>query len=319
MYRSVIIGCGLIAGGYDQRPPTLEDESAWTATHAGGYRLCDKTTLIAAADPNHNARQQFGEKWSLDNLYEDYVEMLKVERPDIVSLCLPTNLHETAFIAAVDAGAKGIFLEKPIAANLQQSQNIMNHAGNTCVSVNFSRRFNPSFADIASAIAEQRYGRALNAVFRYTKGLIVSGSHHIDTARWFFGEPEKLETLKVHPSQTDDPGVDFQMTFANDLDAYFLHVPDADFVFFDIEIMFESGRLRIIQRGHETIFDPIEKEPHFGRFNTMMSGTTHETSWKSVVTNAIDNLINCLQTGAATSCTLHDGFRTAEIIDQLKR
>jgi len=318
-YRAAIIGCGRIAGGYDPVAPDPGDPEAWSATHAGAYRLCPDTTLIAVSDPDAAARAQFAEKWGVDGLYADYRDMLAAETPDIVSLCLPTPLHEDAFAAALDAGAKAVFLEKPISDNVESATRMTARAGDVPVSVNFSRRFNPDYADVAAALARGEYGRPLNAVFRYTKGLIVNGSHHIDTARWFFGEPVEAATVKIADPDAADPGVDFRLTFANGFDAYFLHVPDAGYVFFDVEILLERGRLRIAQRGHRIAFDPAEAEPHFGLFDIIQPAHAKETGWRNATTRAVVDLVDCLQTGRQPSCTLNDGLRTAEIIETLLR
>ena len=56
--RSAIIGCGRIAGGYDQMVPT-----EWSATHAGAYRLCPETELVAVADSDPETLKDFQEKW----------------------------------------------------------------------------------------------------------------------------------------------------------------------------------------------------------------------------------------------------------------
>lgn len=316
---AAIIGCGRIAGGYDREAPNVDDADAWSATHAGGYLLCPETNLIAAADPSEDARTEFRNKWSCDSLYADHHRMLAEQMPDIISICAPTRVHAEVFDAVVATKAKGILLEKPIAATLVDAERILHTAGDVPVVVNFSRRFNPTYAEIATNLQTGVYGRILNAVFRYTKGMVVNGSHHIDTARWFFGDVVEVEHLKTHVADHDDPGVDFSLSFENGLHAYFLHVPDADFVFFDVELITEKGRLRIVQRGQQMAFDEAVPEPHFGLFNIIGPKHTAETEWRNCTTRAVQNIAACVNDGAQPQCTLDDGIQVMRIINTLHK
>lgn len=317
--RAAIIGCGRIAGGYDRAAPNITDPDAWSATHAGAYLLCPNTELVAAADPSEDARSAFSKKWSCDNIYADYREMLGDQSPDIISICSPTNTHMEVFEAAMNAGAKGIMLEKPVAGDLADAERMQSMAGKVPVVVNFTRRFNPSYAEVAANIQNGVYGRVLNAIFRYTKGLIVNGSHHIDTAQWFFGDLVGVRHLKTQPGNEDDPGMDFSLSFADGTDAYFLNVPSADFVFFDIELITEKGRLRVSQRGQQIAFDDAVPEPHYRLFNIIGPKHTAESQWKNCTTRAIQNLSDCVTQGAQPQCTLDDGIQVMHVINTLKK
>ena len=316
---AAIIGCGRIAGGYDRQVPDTMDPDAWSATHAGAYLLCPDTELVAASDPSDDARKTFAQKWACTNIYADHAKMLSDHAPDVVSICAPTNTHAEVFKAAINGNAKGIVLEKPVATNLNDAEEMQLIAGDLPVLVNFTRRFNPSYDKIARDIRNGIYGRVLNAVFRYTKGLIVNGSHHIDTARWFFGAPLRVPHLKTKTDGRDDPCVDFCLSFENNIDAYLLSAPDADFVFFDIELITEKGRLRITQRGQQIAFDDAIPEPHYGLFNIIGPKHTVESEWKNCATRAIQNLADCVNNGTDPQCTLDDGIQVMRIIDTLKK
>lgn len=315
---AAIIGCGRIAGGYDRAVPDVADPEAWSATHAGAYLLCPDTVLVTAADPSEGACEAFAQKWSCNNMYADYQDMLNEQSLDIVSICSPTHTHIEVFEAAIDSGVKGIVLEKPLAIDLAEAERMQSMAGDVPVVVNFTRRFNSSYAEVAANIQTGVYGRVLNAIFRYTKGLVVNGSHHIDTARWFFGDPVNIRHLKTQPGNEDDPGMDFSLSFADGTDAYFLNVPDADFVFFDIELITEKGRLRISQRGQQIAFDDAIPEPHYGLFNIIGPKHTAESQWKNCATRAIQNLADCVTKNAQPQCTLDDGIHVMRVINTLK-
>lgn len=317
--RAGIIGCGRIAGGYDRDVPDIADPDAWSATHAGAYLLCPDTQMVGASDPSEDARATFADKWSCQNMYATHNELLVAQSPELISICSPTATHRDVFESAIKSGVKGIALEKPVAIDLADAEQMQDIAAGVPVVVNFTRRFNPSFAEVAENIKNGVYGRVLNAVFRYTKGLIVNGSHHIDTARWFFGDITEATHLKTHKGDESDVGVDFRLSFAGEIDAYFLHVPAADFVFFDIEIVTEKGRLRITQRGQKIAFDEAVPESHYGLFNIIGPKHTTESTWRNCATRAIQNLADCVNHRSAPQCTLDDGIQVMRIIDTLKK
>ena len=187
VFKSAIIGCGNIAGGYDSEIP-----ANWSLTHAGAYKLCPGTELIAAADTNVESLKNFGEKWKIDKLYIDYRKMLEVENIDILSLCLPTSEHYNAFQLVCEKDIPAIFCEKPLSYDLKEAEEMVEMSRGRVVSVNYFRRWNSTLSQVREEIRRGDYGRVINGTSRYTKGIFVNGSHIVDLIRWFLGEPEEV-------------------------------------------------------------------------------------------------------------------------------
>lgn len=308
-YRAAVIGCGRIAGGYDRF-----SGGAWAATHAGGYRRCRSAALVAAADPDPTARAGFGERWGLDRLYGDYREMLERERPDIVSVCLPTKGHFGAFRAACEAGARAIFLEKPVAADVVEARRMAELAGGRPVAVNYFRRWNPSLQALRGELAGGGQGRPLRAAVRYVKGLAENGSHWVDLLRWFFGEPVGFRVLRAYEEPAEDPAADFELDFGGGLLAVFLHLPEVDYVFHEVDILTDRGRVTIAQRGQELARSGRVEEPHYRRFDILRAeGAPQETEWRDCPARAVEELVGCIEGGGRPSCALADGIRALEI------
>ncbi len=100
--------------------------------------------------------------------YADYRELLADPEIDLVDICLPTDLHETAVLESIAAG-KPTFVEKPIAVDLKAADRMVKAAkkarrpadGRPCAPVlsRISLR-------AANASAGGKYGRLLAAHFR---------------------------------------------------------------------------------------------------------------------------------------------------------
>ena len=69
IYNCVIIGCGNIAGNYDKKIP-----KKITYTHAGSYKILNRTNLIAVCDNKKEILLNFKKKWKVKSIYTDYIK-----------------------------------------------------------------------------------------------------------------------------------------------------------------------------------------------------------------------------------------------------
>jgi predicted dehydrogenase len=81
--------------------------------------------LVAGAERDPERLQMFGERYGIDALYTDALEMYRRESLDIVAVC--TNVKGRAFLTvkAVEAGAKGILAEKPMTFTLEEADRMV--------------------------------------------------------------------------------------------------------------------------------------------------------------------------------------------------
>jgi predicted dehydrogenase len=89
-------------------------------------------------------------------------ELLEAVRPDLVSVVVPTGLHEPVALSALRAGAH-VLVEKPIAATLDAAHR-MAAAADECgrlLSVGHIERFNPAIGELKRRLAEGQGGRVL--------------------------------------------------------------------------------------------------------------------------------------------------------------
>ena len=82
-----------------------------------GYRECEQTEVVAAADINQDQLSKYSAEFNVSSLYTDYMEMLKKENLDIVSVCTRAPTH-CEIVMNVAEHVKGIMCEKPMALNL---------------------------------------------------------------------------------------------------------------------------------------------------------------------------------------------------------
>jgi predicted dehydrogenase len=178
--------------------------------------------VVAAADASKKALN-YAKVFGVKQLFTDYHELHKLKDLDAVIISLPTHLHADCAISAMEKG-KHVFLEKPLARNVKEGQEIVSAANKSGVKfmVGYPLRFVPEFVNLKSQMEsgilgdiQLAYGVNISAgPFFYrlesttprpvpewwlnkelTGGgaLVDLGSHMINLMRWYFGEVKDVK------------------------------------------------------------------------------------------------------------------------------
>jgi predicted dehydrogenase len=172
--------------------PVLGD--AMPGTHLSGMARIPQVKVVAGCDISEDARERFLERWGATwpdlLVFDDYNAMLEDIPLDIVAIATPDNLHGLVLKAAVDAGVKAIFCEKPISTHTDEVDEMIAavEAAGTVVNVNHTRRWNPSWVAAREALRSGRIGE-LVSIFGKFGGeramLWRNDSHLIDIMNYF--------------------------------------------------------------------------------------------------------------------------------------
>jgi predicted dehydrogenase len=158
-----------------------------------------ETEIVAVADADAAGLAAAKKKLSVSNGFADYREMLKETKPDIVAIG-PRHIdqHRDMILAAVNAGARGIYIEKPFCRTPAEADEIVAacEARNVKLSVAHRNRFHPVLPVIDQLIKEDLIGRVLEMRGRGKEDqrggsldLWVLGSHVVNIAHFFGGKP----------------------------------------------------------------------------------------------------------------------------------
>lgn len=191
-----------------------DSQKIWTVgvigdTDLGGYghgldRVwldIPQARIIALADPSAKGREKAVERLHLgaDAAFADYREMLKSSTPDLVAVC-PRNIshHRDMILAAIEAGAKGIYVEKPYCRDLIEADEITAAAEKqgTKIAIAHRNRYHPVLPVVAQLIEDGAIGQWLEIRARGKEDhrgggldLWVLGSHLFNLAHYFTGKP----------------------------------------------------------------------------------------------------------------------------------
>lgn len=185
--------------------------------HARVYSELPEVELVAVADANLALAENIGGQFSA-RAYDDYRRMLETERPDAVSIVVPTALHEVVAMDAMQAGAH-VLVEKPIAASLEEGRRMIARARelNRKLMVGHIVRFNPAIQALKARLQNGELGRIFQIVCRRTGpfparirdvGVVIDlAPHDLDLMRFLTGlDPLRLfaETeQRIHTDHED--------------------------------------------------------------------------------------------------------------------
>lgn len=150
------------------------------------------TRLVAAADISPDALKKFKEEFPSVTTYTSYEEMLKKERPDIVSVCTWAQYHAAATISAAKGGVKAILCEKPMATSLGEVDQMIEtcRENDVKLAIAHQHRFDPANTLARRLIADGLIGKPLLMHERTEGGLLNNGSHYIDITRYLLSDQE---------------------------------------------------------------------------------------------------------------------------------
>jgi UDP-N-acetylglucosamine 3-dehydrogenase len=171
--------------------------------HARVYSELPETRLVAVADVNIQAAEWVTARYG-GKAYSDYRQMLEKEKPEAVSIAVPTALHSQVACAALEAGAH-VLIEKPIAASLEEGESLIRHARSLGrqLMVGHIVRFNPAIQALKKKLENGDLGRIFQITCRRVGpfparirdvGVVIDlAPHDLDLMRYLTG----LEPLRV--------------------------------------------------------------------------------------------------------------------------
>ena len=185
--KVAVIGCGSIS----------------KHRHIPEYASSTNVELVAFVDPIIERAEHYAQLHG-GKAYSNYVDMLKAEKVDAVSVCTPNYLHAEISIAAANAGAH-VLVEKPMATTAAESEAMIEAAKKNGVflMVGHNQRLMPPHVKAKEILETGKLGKVLT--FRTSFGHPGPEGWSVDGREsWFFRKEEALMgamgDLGVHKS-----------------------------------------------------------------------------------------------------------------------
>jgi predicted dehydrogenase len=301
-YRVAFIGCGRRA-----------------LQHVPGVKADGRLRVTAVADVKREAADALNAAGGFKAaVYADHRELLAREKPDVVIACLWTPLHLPVFRDCVEAGARAVLSEKPMAPSWAESREMARLADAAKCQLTFchQRRFAPGNRAVRRWIEEGLFGDVRRMDLYSPRNLLDCGTHTVDQAlsfnretpaRWVLGALDLGGTKNIFnvPSESMAAAT---IVFQNGVRAH-LQVggPDMD-LWGGVRVAGTKGHVQVLWGGHDiagaVYADPSWRPPPVG-------ADPHDDR---TMIEAVRDAIDSLETGREPELSCAKALRAAEIL-----
>lgn len=317
--RALIIGCGNIAGIFDQDRLS----SDLPLTHAGAYSRDARFGMVGCVEPDDTRRHEFMSAWGVPAGFRSIDELSgSVGQFDVISICSPTPCHVHDLEIALRLKPKLIFCEKPVTPSLMETERLVeecrNH--NILLAVNYSRRFDPDVSRFQADMREGRWGQLHSVMGIYNKGILNNGSHMLDLLSLLVGPMNIVKVGKpVHDFFPDDPTIPVWLEGANGLPIHLACGHAKDYAIFELQFVFSLGVLTMEEGGMFWRERRAKDSSTFKGYRVLDEGGRRAGAYPSAMLHAIDNIYHAIYQGKPLASTGESALEVQRICERIKR
>lgn len=251
-------------------------------------------------------------------------EQVLGKRPDIVSICSPSEAHFEQTLACLEHEIPMVWLEKPPTLKLRDLDTLINHpacrAGKSKVLVNYGRRYSKRYEQLRAVFREQPLGRPLAMQVLYSRGLELNGSHFLDLVFSILGD-RPLQEMVVSESERQKSNPTFVLRFADDF-VVSVCGHDAPYHINDVVLTCDGGRVSVLSGGLEVrVEQKIENELHAGFFRLKQteSRLLDSSETDDLFSSALADLISAHEANRQPRSNLATARHAQAVIEEVRR
>ncbi|WP_027720772.1 Gfo/Idh/MocA family protein [Maridesulfovibrio zosterae] len=302
--------------------------------HVRLYSDIQSCELVGVVDQNVKQTSRLVSLYG-GRAYTDYRTMIETEKPDAVTIALPTVLHKQVTMDCLNAGID-VLVEKPIAKTVEEAKEMIVEAKrlNRVLQVGHIERFNPAITQLKERLADGQLGKIFTIhsrrqspyPFRITDVGVASdlATHELDMMRYI--SESEVETMSAEVSKvmgTDHEDVVFGLLrFKNEI----LGILDVNWVtptkIREVAITGENGMFTVDYLNQQLLFNSnyaAEQNENKSEWFTTKFGvsegdaTSFRVDKKEPLRVEIESFLSCCETKAKPLVTGEDGLESLSL------
>jgi predicted dehydrogenase len=162
--------------------------------HAAAFNANGRFKVVGICDIDAAKLQAAAPKLGHPAVSNDAAALAREVKPDVFCFCTMPHLRTPLMKAGLDAGAKLIAFEKPVALTSNEAMALrdMLKASGAKAVVSHQHRYGAHYRKVKEIISSGALGRIHTVYGTATGWMTHMLSHMIDYARWYAGEPKAL-------------------------------------------------------------------------------------------------------------------------------
>ena len=294
--------------------------------HAEAYERLENCDLIACADIVPENARAFADTFGIgeEHTYEDFEEMVTEVEPDVISICVPPAIHAGVVASCAQSGVvDAIHCEKPMDLTWGGAQQMSQACWRRGVQLTFNhqRRFKPSWVKGKELVDAGEIGD-LERVELSPPNIYDWGTHAFDFAAYVVGDCAAEWVIG-------------QIDYRDEQEWFGAHNENQAYALWEYEngvrgtistgIGSGPARLRFVASDGVVDVDPMDVggEPGEEEINVRWRASCHteweelhveEGEWTEPINDAIEHVIECLETGDEPELSARKALNSTEII-----
>jgi predicted dehydrogenase len=320
-YNAVVVGSGSIGASKPDKFDSPKTKNVLTIAHA--FYKHPQIDLIGIVDTDIVKAKSAAMKWK--TLYYKYIDEIK--KPiDIMALCIPTGKHYdfiNYFYLSNCMTPKVLLAEKPFCNSYDEAVKAKNilYKKDIMTSIDYIRRYDTSVQMLKQDIEFGHIGEIYSCIVHYDRGLVRDGCHAIDLCNYLFGKflgGEILPGRRCNDYDDKDLTYPVHMVYEKCGNVFMVPGNGEAFSIFEIDIIGEKGRYRLVDHGLKLEVYKVEKEKTYGTYNAMSTDCIKlKTELPKALMNYVNNAVRYLDWKEDLLCTPDDAIEVHRIIEKL--
>ncbi len=330
-YTAALVGCGRI--GYSLG---LDPKREQPASHTMALQANSRIKLIAGCDCDIEKLSVWHKAVPQASSYQRSSDMYRQEHPDIITVAVPEEFHKSEAIAAIEAHPLLVILQKPVARNSREAQEIKNASveNGVPVMINHERRFAEDFKKAKEYMKEigelqSIYASLSSSLCLYDRrgestgafSLFHDGTHLIDAVMFFLDDPARLGQPLMTGLYKDKKGSVRQLSAHYSTDA----CPDitvtmsgrSRYFAFEIQINGTEGRI-CIGNSYLKCYSRKDSPLYTGFFSLVNDKETKLPEKTCYFSNMIQNAVDFLDGKDTLKSPIDTGIQDLLILEDIK-
>lgn len=329
-YKSVIIGVGRIGFslGFDRKREQ-------PASHTMSLLQNKKINLIGAADSNSENLKNWKKIVKNAQIFSSSDDLYKSLKPDIITIAVNEEFHKQECLKAINEKPKLIILEKPVALNSTQAEEIQKCAekNNVPIMVNHERRFAQDYNIAKNYISkigklQSVHGELYSGLRIYAPefekdgsySLLHDGTHLVDIIQFLLDE--NLENPIVTGIFKDEKNIvrNFSAHYKTQKcpDVSIFMSGRSRFFSFGVDILGTEGRI-CIGNGYAKFYKRKESKLYSGFYSLSKDKSVKIPKKTGYFSNMIQNAVDFLDKKAALESSLSAAIQDLKVLEELKK
>ncbi len=314
----LIVGCGNIAGVLDMSRP----DNANPITHAGAFSKNPNFKILGCIDIDKEKALNFAKYWKIPNIYSSFEEvLLDSKKYDVISLCSPTKSHFKDIKKCLSLSPRLIFCEKPVTEEVTNTRKIkaLCEKEDILFAVNHNRRWDERIITLKEEIEIGKRGSLRSVVGYYNKGILNNGSHLIDLLNFLIGNMQIQHVgLADYDFFSNDPSINVMLETDSKVPVMLVTGCKAtDFSLFEIQFIFETGMLTILDGGMRWSERRVIDSKIFENYKELDLGVDSEGGYLDTMSNAVDGIWRAITNDETLNSTIDNALTAQTICEKI--